>query len=117
MKDNFNIISKDKGIRYALILCFGILVLQVVTLFFARSILPPVIPLFNSLVWGRDRLAEKDFIFLIPVFLICMSILSIIGTGVTYKKHALISRMLILNLLLSSLLCTIAIIQIFLLVF
>ena len=117
MKNSFKIISGDRGIKYAFIFCSGIFVFQVVTLFFARSILPPVIPLFNSLVWGRDRLAEKDFIFLIPAFLICMSILSIIGTGVTYKKHALISRMLILNLLLSSLLCTIAIIQIFLLVF
>lgn len=117
MKDNLKIISKDKGIRYALLFCFGALVLQMVTLFFVRNILPPVIPLFNSLVWGRDRLAERDFIFLIPVFLICMSILSIIGMGIAYKKHALISRMLILNLLLSTFLCTIAIIQIFLLVF
>lgn len=117
MKDNLKIISKDKGIRYSLIFCFGAVVLQITILFFSRNILPPIIPLFNSLVWGRDRLAERDFIFLIPIFLIFMSILSIIGMGSAYKKHALISRMLILNLLLSALLCTIAIIQIFLLVF
>lgn len=117
MKNSFKIILGDRGIKYALIFCSGIFVFQIMTLFFARNILPPVIPLFNSLVWGRDRLAERDFVFIIPAFLICLSVLSIIGMGVTYKKHALISRMLILNLLLSFILCTIVIIQIFLLVF
>lgn len=117
MKDNFKIITHDRGIRYALIFCFGILVIQIVALLFVRTILPPVIPLFNSLVWGRDRLAGRDFIFFIPAFLIFMSVFSVIGMGVTYKKHALISRMLILNLLLCTLLCTVTIVQIFLLVF
>ena len=117
MKDNFRIIYLDKGIRYSLFISVFILTIITLVLLFVYTKLPPVIPLFNSLTWGSERLAARLIIFGIPVSLILMSVLNVFLSRIAYKRRALLSRMLSLNLLLVVVLSTVALVQILFLVF
>ena len=117
MRDNFKTILADNGIYYTLLFATGILVIQVVGLAFVYSKLPPVIPLFNSLSWGKERLVPSIFIFTVPAFLLATCLFNIVYLSIAHKKHALLSRMLSVNLLLAVVLSFIALIQILLLVF
>lgn len=117
MKDNIKLITQDKGIRYAILFAGIILLFEIILLLLLYPRLPPLVPLFNSLSWGRDRLVPGWFLFGVPVFLFLFFIVSILFLRIAYKKHALLARMLFINLLLSVFLSVVAMLQIFLLVF
>ncbi len=116
MKDNFRLIYLDKSIRYSLLISVLILTILTLVLLFVYTKLPPVIPLFNSLVWGSERLANRLIIFVIPISLILIGVINVILSRVAYKRRALLSRMLSLNLLLVVVLSAVAFIQILFLV-
>lgn len=117
MKNNFNILLSDRGILYALLLSSMFLFFQVGIIAFQYLKLPPVIPLFNSLSWGTERLASSYIIFLVPVVLLIIGICNYLFAAKFYKKHALLSRILCYNLLLCAALSTVALIQILFLIF
>lgn len=117
MKNNIKKALSDKGIGYALIFSFILLVLQVGLVSLEYLKLPPLVPLFNSLSWGNDRLAFRVFVFFVPLLLLSMGIFNIGIAASFYKKHILLSRMLSYNLLLCAVLSTIAVVQVLFLVF
>lgn len=116
MKNNFNVIFSDRVVLYALILSFLFFLCQIALIGFQYLKLPPVIPLFNSLSWGNERLASTYVIFLVPVVLLIIGVCNFSFAQRFYKKHALLSRMLSYNLLLCTILSVIALIQILFLV-
>lgn len=100
-----------------MVVAFFILLAQFFIVAFLYFRLPPLIPLFNSLAWGRERLAQKELIFFVPFFLVSIAALNIFFSTMYYKKQALLSRMLSFNVLLLCILGSISIAQIFFLVF
>lgn len=117
MNNNIRTILKDKGIRYSIIITCIVLVLELITVVFLFPKFPPVIPLFNSLSWGKDRLVPSPVIFAAPVFLVLMALCNIFITSISYRRHALLARMITINLLLTVLLSLVALAQILLLIF
>lgn len=117
MKNNFSILLSDRGILYSLILAFLFFMFQLGLIGFQYAKLPPVVPLFNSLSWGAERLASSYVIFFIPLTILIIGACNYIFAAKFYKKHALLSRILCYNLLLCAALSTIALIQILFLVF
>src|SRR3989344_6739166 len=116
MRGSIRILFQDKGVRYALIFSFLVLLVQIILLSFAYFRMPPVIPLFNSLPWGGERLARVQLVVLVPLFLIGITIFNIVLSKRTYRKHALFSRLLAVNTSLAITLSTLALVQIFFLV-
>lgn len=117
MKNSFNGLLTDRGILYATILSFCFLLFQISLVGYQYIKLPPVIPIFNSLSWGNERLASSYSVFFIPGILLLLGICNYIFASKFYKRHALLSRMLSYNLLLCAALSTLAVIQILFLVF
>ncbi len=117
MRSNFKIVFADRVIFYALLISILGILLQIALSGFQFLNLPPVIPLFNSLSWGQERLIHKIFLFGVPLFLLLILILNLSWAAKLYKKNALLSRVLVFNVLLGVFLSCIALVQIFFLVF
>ncbi|MGE5042461.1 MAG: hypothetical protein ACM3IJ_06205 [Candidatus Levyibacteriota bacterium] len=117
MKKFFKLIEHDKAVKYSLVISGIFLLIMLILLGIEFSHLPPILPLFNSLPWGRARLMSNQFIFIIPAFLFSMAILNMVFFQVLYKKYTLLARMLSVNIFLAFLLGMFAFIQILLLVF
>ncbi len=117
MKNSFKIVFADRVIFYTLLFSILGVLLQIGISGFQFLNLPPMIPLFNSLSWGEERLAGKLFIFAVPGFLLTMIVINFLFAARFYKKNALLSRILMFNLMLGVFLSGLALIQIFFLVF
>ncbi|MBI5044992.1 MAG: hypothetical protein HZC02_03635 [Candidatus Levybacteria bacterium] len=107
MKTYIKKLSLDKAIWWSIILSTVFLFLSILFIVFTYSLLPPVIPIFNQLPWGTERLVTKIGI-LIPVgFSFIYLITNIVLTHVIYERSAMLGRMLNLSSLLMSTLTTI----------
>lgn len=106
MKEKFKSLFSDKICRMLFMLTiFGILG-QVGFLAVNFKELPPEMPLFYSLYWGKGQLAPTFFIFLIPiltaVFLLINILLSILVFGLDlFWKRILSFTTLVLGMLTS----------------
>lgn len=56
----------DRIVTYSGIVCLALLVLSAVFIALFYKALPPVLPLFNQLPWGEDRLGTKMQILFVP---------------------------------------------------
>ncbi|MBP7832794.1 MAG: hypothetical protein KA035_03425 [Candidatus Levybacteria bacterium] len=117
MRSNYKILFADRVIVYAFIVSIlGILFLIGLSGFQFLN-LPPVIPLFNSLPWGEERLVAKWLIFVIPAFLIGILFLNLFLASKLYRRNALLSRIFLFNTLLGVGLSGIALTQVMFLIF
>jgi hypothetical protein len=102
MNEVSNHVKADKIIRWGMTFSFILLVLQagLIALFYLK--LPPVVPLFNQLPWGDDRLGAKSEIAL-PLGI---AALFFIGNYLLLKKlylsMPLVSRIIGITTLLAS---------------
>ncbi len=95
-------ITADKIIRLAMLITIGLLLLQFIYIVLNFNHIPPVIPLFNQLPWGEQRLGDKLYIFLPLLLVLGLCITNIILSSVFYERMPLISRILgVTNMLLS----------------
>lgn len=117
MKNSYKIIFADRVVFYALIFSFFGILVQTIFSGIQFINMPPIIPLFNSLSWGQERLVNKIFIFSVPGFLLLTVLVNFFFVSQLYKKNPLLSRMLLFNVLLGVFLSGIATVQIFFLVF
>lgn len=107
MKSYIEQLSIDKIIWWSIILSCVFLFLSVLFIIFTYSLLPPVVPIFNQLPWGTERLVTKIGI-LIPVGLSFLYVITnLIITHVIYEKSAVLGRMINLTSLLMAVLTTI----------
>lgn len=117
MKGKLNKIFLDRSIKYSILLSSLIIFFQTIILLLSYRFLPPVVPLFNSLPWGEDRLIKKEIIFILPASIILLILINTYFIDRFISKRMILSRMLAANVLLFAAISGIAILQIFILVF
>jgi len=111
MKDLFKYAKTDKIIRMSLqasgALIFGEIVYTLVVFFS----LPPLVPLFNQLPWGEERLGQRFEIFFPALIALLFLFINLLVLNKLYERLPLISRILGITTLLISVLSFIFIIQ------
>ena len=110
---NTNIL-KDKLIKKYFKMTIFLISLSLIFMVFKFREIPPEVPLFYSLPWGEKQLANKFFLFLLPLFSI-ITLLVNRYLAMKIKEEILISRLLIIGAFLFSLLSTITLFKIVLL--
>lgn len=89
--------------------------LSLIFIVFKFKTIPPKIPLFYSLPWGEQQLADKFFLFLLPIASIITLLLNII-LAKKIKEEVLVMKLLIGTAFLFSLLSFITLVKIILLI-
>lgn len=111
MKNLFKYVKIDKIIKWSFQLSAILLVGQIVYTAFSYFSLPPLVPLFNQLPWGEDRLGQKYEIFLPSILAVVFLICNLFLINNLYEKLPLLSRILSITTLLISILSFIFILQ------
>jgi hypothetical protein len=111
MSEVSNLVKSDKIIRWGMTFSFILLLFQagLLAVFFIK--LPPVVPLFNQLTWGDDRLGA-NYEFLLPLVITSLFFLfNYILLRKLYITMPLVSRIIGITTLLAALLSFIFIIR------
>lgn len=117
MKDKFSLIITDQFIRVSFILSL-IFLLPLVTIIIATyNTLPPLIPFFNSMPWGEERLAYSHVTIFLPLILFAVFMGNMFLATFAYSKYVLVARIILFNCFLFLLLGLLAYLQILFLTF
>jgi hypothetical protein len=111
MNGFFKNILGDKTAQRGFIFCIAIIVLSIVYVAFYYNSLPPLIPLFNQLPWGEQRLSKTIGIFIPPLIALLIFLVNLIIASKFYAKLPLIARMLAITSFLISILTFLFIIR------
>ncbi len=104
MKKYFNSLKKD---RLIFRLYVGTLILIAVTygyILININKLPPLIPVFNQMPWGEDRLSSTFGIFIPPIITSLIFFVNIILSSISSNTSPLISRLIAITSFLTALL-------------
>lgn len=94
MKGLFKKINADKIIRLATYISFGFIFIHLIIIGVFYIFLPPVLPLFNQMPWGIERLGIKIEIFL-PLFITLLFVILNISLALRIReKMPLLARIL-----------------------
>lgn len=104
MKRFFKDIGSDNLTQKSFSACFVIILLSFTYAVFYFASLPPLLPLFNQLPWGEQRLVNTIGIFIPPIIAFLILIINLIFSSLVYKKAPLLSRILAVTSLLISVL-------------
>jgi hypothetical protein len=104
MKDLFKYIKTDKIVKWTMQISALLLVGQIVYTAVSYFSLPPLVPLFNQLPWGEERLGERFEIFLPSGITLLFLIGNYLFVNRLYERMPLISRILSITTLLLSIL-------------
>ena len=104
MNELFRLIKNDKILSRLYLFSFSIILLTLIYIVFFYRNLPPVLPIFNQLPWGDQRLGKTYDIFIPDLIVSIIFFINFILSGVTYKNNPLISRMLAVTCFLITLL-------------
>lgn len=99
-----NLVLKDKITRWGLILSGIFLLLEIVSVAIFYFSLPPLVPLFNQMPWGVERLGSKNTILIPFVLGLIFLISNFFLLSRLYEKLPLLSRMVSITTLLVTLL-------------
>ncbi len=94
MKEFFREIKGDKTITSAFLMNVFFIVSSIVYILFSYEKLPPIIPIFNQLPWGEQRLGNTFMIFIPVLVALLILVINIFTGSYVYKNSPLISRML-----------------------
>jgi hypothetical protein len=96
MKEIINNLRKDRIMLRLFIITFLLIGLSCIYILInIRSLLQtPLIPIFNQLPWGEQRLSTSMGIFIPVVLVFTITIFNIILSAIIYKFTPLVSRML-----------------------
>lgn len=117
MKGRISILIKDRFILYTTSLTLIFLASSIALILFSYSSLPPLVPFFNSMPWGVDRLYDSNITLISPFVLVGITLLNTVVCLFIYKGFILLSRIISFNSLLFCLLATLAYLQILFLVY
>lgn len=117
MKEKFRYLFIDNFVKICFIASLLFLIPLVALVVFTIQNFPPMIPLFNSMPWGEERLAPSIALYAFPVVLVCIFIGNVVGAALLYKRYTLIARILLFNTALFLMLSTLAYLQILFLSF
>lgn len=111
MNGFFKNILADKTAQRGFIFCMVIIALSIIYITFYYNALPPLIPLFNQLPWGEQRLSKTIGIFIPPLIALLIFLVNLIIASKFYAKSPLIARMLAITSFLISILTFLFIIR------
>lgn len=117
MKEKFNLILSDQFARTSLLLSLVFIIPLIAIILFTYSKLPPLIPFFNSMPWGEERLAPSGIAIFLPFILLLILVGNMLLAILVYKKYVLIARITLFNSFLFLLLGLLAYLQILFLTF
>lgn len=107
----FENLNEDKVLKGGIYLDLFFVFASFFYIFINLKNLPPVIPLFNQLPWGDQRIIETMWIFMLP----SLSLIILLGNStfseIFYKKNPLVARLFIAGSLLFSILVLLFIIR------
>src|SRR5476651_485288 len=92
MKKFLNNIKADRLTFRGFIISFVLIIITTLYILINYRNLPPLIPIFNQLPWGYQRLTETWGIFIPVAILGILFIFNIIFTSIVYAKNPLIAR-------------------------
>lgn len=104
-------IQSDKIMWFSFIFSFFLVAVSLLFIAFFYKQLPPVIPLFNQMPWGEERLSEKQDIFFPPAVTFFIFIANFSIAFFLYEKMPLVCRMLCTTSLLVCLLMLLVVIR------
>lgn len=104
MNGFFKNIKEDRLIFRGFILTFAIVILSVLYIFLYYKRIPPLVPLFNQMPWGEERIARKIWIFSLPILSFVIFVFNLGFSSLVYKKNPLIPRLLVVTSFLISIL-------------
>jgi hypothetical protein len=93
MKEFFKDIAGDKTIILASFVNMLFLFLTTGFILFSYGKLPPLIPIFNQLPWGEQRLGPTITVFIPDLIAFLIFVINMLMSAFVYKKIPLISRM------------------------
>lgn len=111
MKKLFKYANTDKIIKFSLQISGFLLFAQIVYTAFSYLSLPPLVPLFNQLPWGEERLGQKFEIFIPGILTLLFLIGNLLIVNALYERMPLLSRILSITTLLVSVLSCIFTLQ------
>jgi hypothetical protein len=117
MKEKFNLVMNDQFARISLVLSLLFITPLIGIILLTNTSLPPLIPFFNSMPWGEERLAISGITIFLPFLLLFILILNVMEAIFVYKKYVLIARIVLFNCFLFLLLGLLAYLQILFLTF
>lgn len=117
MKEKFNLILTDQFVRISLFLSFLFITPLIAIIIFSYTNLPPLIPFYNSMPWGEERLAYSNITILLPLILLGVFMGNVLQALFAYSKYVLVARIVLFNCFLFLLLGLLAYLQILFLTF
>lgn len=102
---------EDKIVLIMLSASILVLAINAGFIFLTLKNLPPLIPIFNQLPWGEDRLGTKMFIFAPVGIVVLFLIANIFFSSLTYKNMPLISRFIMVISFLVSILALLIVLR------
>lgn len=93
MKEFFKDIVNDKTIALAFFINILFILAATAYIVFSYGKLPPLVPIFNQLPWGEQRLGATPTIFIPILAAILIFMINIFTSAWIYGKIPLISRM------------------------
>lgn len=107
----FKEIKEDKILLRSAILTISIILLSFVSIILLYGKLPPLIPLFNQMPWGQERIQRTIWIFIVPTIALIIFLINLIFEKLIYQKIPLIARIFSITALLISILSFLFIIR------
>lgn len=104
MKKYFNYLIEDKLLQRLFIISFVLLILTIIYVIVNYSKLPPLLPVFNQLPWGEERLSATPGIFIPGVITFVIFIFNLAASILLYSKFPLLSRLLAITCFITTLL-------------
>lgn len=111
MKELFKYAKTDKIIRLSLQISLALVLSEIVYTLFCYPSLPPLVPLFNQLTWGEDRLGQRFEIFIPSLTALLFLTTNLILLSKLYERMPLVARILSITTLLISILSFIFTVQ------
>ena len=111
MKKYFSYLKQDRLVLRLFILAFILILITFIFTLFNYSKLPPLLPVFNQLPWGEQRLSQTTGIFIPTLIVLLIFIINIFISAVIYQRSPLLSRMFAVTSFLTSLLTLLFIIR------
>ncbi len=94
MKKYFEYIKKDRLIFRLYIISFLFILITIIFIVLTYSKLPPLIPMYNQLPWGENRLSSTLGIFIPSIIVFGMFVANIALSGLSYSHSPLIARLI-----------------------
>lgn len=111
MKRHFKYLKEDKLLLRLFFLSFVLIITTIVYIVIYYSRLPLLLPVFNQLPWGEQRLSDTLGIFIPSIVVFIILFFNIFASAVVYPRSPLISRMFAVTSLLTALLTLLFVIR------